>query len=1642
MDIPVNPWEINKPYQVNDIVKVGNLALYQPFMQVIITDKQFVYGNDEEPIQTDQEAVFITDYNQEQDAPFDNITMEISDEVSFGYDFPASGGKGIGFSLSAMVKKFDEKTKLKDEYKTYLTTDARGNIDKNKSIGVGIGIKFYDRQENEIKPSDPRKAMRAMASSELSHNEYYNVVLDISPEDVPKNASSAGMFLFTYGLEQGEGAFMFRAMSATNTNPFFYCIKDHVSTFYIAPNNDGGIYWTQDFVWRPSYNSKSNFVAINEEMKMGEGQDYVTNASINSLPMEISLSFENRTDKEARAIVHFLQEKYFAYSSIFSLNYDGNRLLSTEVQSFRFDYTFPYKKDLNYVCTDFNHDIPYRNKNNIQAKFICNTESVLSSVESHAGYDDRLDALVPIFIDEETEFKKGEQITLNTFSLQEGEGTTEITDVDKIEKYPQNAVSNITHGKVTFVADKDLEVGGCIYIEVRGPNDSIFNIGKTKIVEKLTPNEYVFSPVKSSGNDNELSANDVVFKKMTVCPEDCSYTKVLLPEGVESIPAELTDPETGETRKRQVYLKNYRKVQIDSDIYADTSSVTFTPLENFTMQANDDFWLLISAVRGRHSIYLKDPDLIPKYPWLEIRNLDHHASLSFSINHTPKHIQTDFTKYYNRRFKKEINQNLSTFNIVFDKRSDEEAAEILQFLESHLGYKKFRFQMPRPYTKDSETWTTPVREYTSTFYCPSWEHTVVYKNNHTISATLIESTTSISEDLRDVFGIGREEKRPCYGAEVYDPITTHELCTFSPVLMAAGGTGFDPDTGEISSTDKSVDIIFVVDCTGSMTQRDILINGVSVTKFEAVVDLIIKMVTGYDVNKYPGTNDYRNLWDSPDFEFNSVDGDNNIPPWPADPDITTSLISKLYDENKGIEDLLKNNKYNIENLERFKIKIEKSKVNLGLIFMGPSDQNDHLIIPISKYPTSFDKIEIYKKIKPIKDKVISDSANRIRRWHSDRENSPRAISSALAEFYNSPRAENVSERIILMLSDATFTSPDTTDWLANYPDTWSVASLKMCESLRGGELSKRRPSDHELKKYGFNEFTPFNALEKFKTQEKHGGQSYYNHADKGEENPEWYNEIVPTVFMLAKVGSEGHMSAYSANYVYDYDGDFPNPGPFNKKYQFHFDLSLDPGSESQRMMELISVVERLTSDTGYQNIFSIVLYNCGPHDVRLKNTIFAVKSQSGSLKYTTEFLNAGVSKGGSVKNLQYSLSSEDINNIQDGYGGQFYGDANNQNLLDKEQNDSLLWESFNTKYEVYRDGKIHPVGGGWGANSSESLGVKNTGVAFKGMPVRVFKTDNGLDIIDYNIGNVSQANQYKGDYSHLPVIKTGEKLDLFFGTRVNTVAASSEEVQLVINSESVKNGSMDCYANYNFNINVPVKKDTVGKNQVQKTNLLTENSGKVQIAGYMLGGIQKFIFSDSGANAAIGLQDWDIVFQNNKHPKFKSTIININPGETITFKNFFKDFQLSDSNFFGMGSHDGGFGSIAATENVRVEFWLWPNFGEYEGLKDQAKVLDKVGPFVLNQEFETIAQKEFIIGGDPHGVLQKYNITIDDFIGAKDPNFYKPNGDKCLNGAGNPDSCEVVNGKWAFDGYGIYASMFMWSRNPIFDGSIRITHLG
>ena len=191
-------------------------------------------------------------------------------------------------------------------------------------------------------------------------------------------------------------------------------------------------------------------------------------------------------------------------------------------------------------------------------------------------------------------------------------------------------------------------------------------------------------------------------------------------------------------------------------------------------------------------------------------------------------------------------------------------------------------------------------------------------------------------------------------------------------------------------------------------------------------------------------------------------------------------------------------------------------------------------------------------------------------------------------------------------------------------------------------------------------------------------------------------------------------------------------------------------------------------------------------------------------------------KGGSNKDIKYTTAPQGKDSIVKGFGGQYFGDLSNQQLLSDETTDSnILWESFNTKYEVIREGVATDIDGGWAGNSSQSLGVKNTGVAFKGSPVRVFKADSGLEIVDYNVGNISSANKFQGDYSHLPIIKPGEKLDLFFGVRVGKLSDFSEKIQLLFNSDDGTFKGMDGYANYEFDINIPVSKNVIGSEPVK-----------------------------------------------------------------------------------------------------------------------------------------------------------------------------------------------------------------------------------
>ena len=168
------------------------------------------------------------------------------------------------------------------------------------------------------------------------------------------------------------------------------------------------------------------------------------------------------------------------------------------------------------------------------------------------------------------------------------------------------------------------------------------------------------------------------------------------------------------------------------------------------------------------------------------------------------------------------------------------------------------------------------------------------------------------------------------------------------------------------------------------------------------------------------------------------------------------------------------------------------------------------------------------------------------------------------------------------------------------------------------------------------------------------------------------------------------------------------------------------------------------------------MHNCGPRDVEIKNTLINIESEAEPLKWTTERLKAGIPKGGSFQDLKYIGPNETEGNSLNGNGGQYYEDPNNERALigGKTAESNILWESFNTKHEIYRDCGLVLVDGGW--KNKPSNGVNNVGVASKGMPVRVFTGSTDLQIVDYNIGNVTEENNFQGDYSHLPKLKPGE----------------------------------------------------------------------------------------------------------------------------------------------------------------------------------------------------------------------------------------------------------------------------------------------
>lgn len=148
-----------------------------------------------------------------------------------------------------------------------------------------------------------------------------------------------------------------------DNHKYYYCISDDAvagespATKTTTWQRNGGYFleankniWTRDFLWKPSLGLKVSQTPRLRNISLTKDYTQIHRDGINENLLVLDLEFNNRTDDEARAILHYLEHHYGCVP-------------------FRFNAPAPYEKDRNFVCQTWTHTYNYKNNHSIKAKF-------------------------------------------------------------------------------------------------------------------------------------------------------------------------------------------------------------------------------------------------------------------------------------------------------------------------------------------------------------------------------------------------------------------------------------------------------------------------------------------------------------------------------------------------------------------------------------------------------------------------------------------------------------------------------------------------------------------------------------------------------------------------------------------------------------------------------------------------------------------------------------------------------------------------------------------------------------------------------------------------------------------------------------------------------------------------------------------------------------------------------------------------------------------------------------------------------------------------------------------------------------------------------------------------------------------------
>ena len=105
------------------------------------------------------------------------------------------------------------------------------------------------------------------------------------------------------------------------------------------------------FIWSPSYNISTAHQPRIKSIQFGDGYEQRLKDGISNNKLNLSLSFENRDEREATAILHFLNAR------------EG-------FQSFYYKAPAPYSRIKKFVCKDYSSTFVFADNYTVQASFL------------------------------------------------------------------------------------------------------------------------------------------------------------------------------------------------------------------------------------------------------------------------------------------------------------------------------------------------------------------------------------------------------------------------------------------------------------------------------------------------------------------------------------------------------------------------------------------------------------------------------------------------------------------------------------------------------------------------------------------------------------------------------------------------------------------------------------------------------------------------------------------------------------------------------------------------------------------------------------------------------------------------------------------------------------------------------------------------------------------------------------------------------------------------------------------------------------------------------------------------------------------------------------------------------------------------